>query len=1186
LKKLAALIFFLSFNFLSAQFPEGFEGSFPPPGWVIFNGLNGDDSVEWETSVTSNTGSTAAYSDYSTIWGPAESWLVTPQFTPTASSDLLTFYERDNWGSAYSSAYKVLISTGSQNNPADFILLSEEVNLSDQYTQRQVDLSAYIDTPIYIAFLHEDNYSDEWFIDDIYLVDSNLSPPADETYTCGSIIDDSGAGINGNYENNENITSIVYPNNPGEYVTFVFNFFNTEEFFDTLTIYNGETVSPENEIIELSGNLNGNLPSPVTSTDLTGALTFVFESDLSTTAPGYEIFVSCQNDSPYLTVDQSTYTVDQLVEDVLINSSCAEISNIVSSTGSDFGSVNGIGYFSGNDSSFPFSEGMILSTGNAALAAGPETSIQGNYDTLEWGGDSDLTNEIPDHNNSNDATFIQFDFIPQASSISFNFIFASEEYGTFQCGYTDAFAFLLTNNQTGQTTNLALVPGTADPISVTSVRDGQYNFSCGSVNEQYFASYYGNGGDIPLNSPTNFIGYTVSMEAQSQVIPNSSYTIKLVIADYLDNNYDSAVFLEAGSFDLGGTLGEDVTIQSGNALCYGEVITLDSQSPQANHIWYFNGEEIAGESSSTIDVTQEGTYSVDIIYGADCSASDSILIEYKPLPQIYNSIDLVNCDSAASGFDLTENDTLILGSQNPNEFNISYHLSIEHAENDLNPIINNLTNFPTSDPNTTIYIRVEDAITETCFVIESFNLIKSGPDEPTGETVQIFCSTATVADLIVTGDNIQWYDAASSGNLLALTAALNNGQVVYASQSVAGCESLERLAVTISFQDTDPPLADLALLPQLTAQCELTALTPPTATDNCDGAITGVTTTTLPITASTTITWTYTDSTGNSSTQTQDVVTQDTEAPVADLDPLPQLTAQCELTALTAPTATDSCDGAITGVTTTTLPITASTTITWTYTDSAGNSSTQTQEVIIQDTTPPVPDSASLTPLTAQCELTALTPPTAIDNCDGPITGVTTTTLPITASTTITWTFTDSAGFSSTQTQEVIIQDTQALILIAEVSSAIFADTHVIDATVTGTGIYEFSLDNGPWQTDGNFTGVSPGEHIVRVRDVNGCGEDFIDLIVLDFPRFFTPNGDGYNDIWNINTLSGQPASKIYIFDRYGKLLKMIKPSGFGWDGTYNGNRMPTADYWFLLEYYDLTSGAPKQFRGHFTLKR
>ena len=824
-------------------------------------------------------------------------------------------------------------------------------------------------------------------------------------------------------------------------------------------------------------------------------------------------FIFAQDASNYLTVDQSTYTVDQLVEEILINSSCAEISNIISSTGLDFGSVNGIGYFSGNDSSFPFSEGLILSTGDAELADGPETFVQGNYDTVGWDGDSDLTNEIPDHDDSNDATFIQFDFIPQASEISFNFIFASEEYGTFQCGYTDAFAFLLTNNQSGQTTNLALVPGTADPISVTTVRDGQYNSSCGSVNDGYFASYYGWGGDNPQDSPTNFIGHSVSIQAQSDVIPNSSYTIKLVIADYIDNNYDSAVFLEAGSFDLGGNLGEDITIQSGNALCDGGAITLDSQLPEADHIWYFNGVEITGESSSTIDITQEGTYSVDIIYGIDCSASDSIIIEYKPAPQIYNSMDLFNCESAGTNFNLSENAPLILGPQNPNDFNISYHLSIQDAENDLSPIINNLTNFPTSDPNTTIYIRIEDAITESCFVIESFNLISSGLAAPSGDTEQFFCYTANVANLTANGDNIQWYDAASAGNLLDLTTSLTNGQVVYASQTVDGCESTERLAVTASFRDIEAPVANLASLPQLISQCEYTGvLTPPTATDSCDGTITGLTTTTLPITTSTAITWTYTDSTGNDIIQMQDILILDTETPLADLASLPQLTAQCELIALTSPTATDSCDGTITGLTTTTLPITTSTTITWTYTDSVGNSSTQTQDVVIQDTDPPI--------------------------------------------------------------------------LNAAVSSEPFANAHVIVAAASGMGVYEFSLDNGPWQVSGTFIGVGPGEHIVSVRDVNCFVEDSYSLMVLDYPAFFSPNGDGYNDFWNIDILSGQPTSKIYIFDRYGKLLKSIKPAGYGWNGTYNGNRMPTADYWFLLEYNDLNSGAPKQLRGHFTLKR
>ena len=273
-------------------------------------------------------------------------------------------------------------------------------------------------------------------------------------------------------------------------------------------------------------------------------------------------------------------------------------------------------------------------------------------------------------------------------------------------------------------------------------------------------------------------------------------------------------------------------------------------------------------------------------------------------------------------------------------------------------------------------------------------------------------------------------------------------------------------------------------------------------------------------------------------------------------------------------------------MTTATLPITASTTITWTYTDLANNTVTQDQDVVIQDTEAPVADTVSLSPLTAQCELPALTPPTATDNCGGTITGVTTATLPITASTTITWTYTDLANNTVTQDQDVVIQDIDPPILNAAVSSEPFADNHVIVATASGIGVYEFSLDNGPWQASGTFIGVRPGEHIVNVRDVSCFGEDSYTLMVLDYPSFFTPNGDGYNDFWNIDILSGQQTSKIHIFDRYGKLLKQIRPSGPGWNGTYNGQRMPNSDYWFLLEYSDFTTGASKMFRAHFTLKR
>ena len=147
------------------------------------------------------------------------------------------------------------------------------------------------------------------------------------------------------------------------------------------------------------------------------------------------------------------------------------------------------------------------------------------------------------------------------------------------------------------------------------------------------------------------------------------------------------------------------------------------------------------------------------------------------------------------------------------------------------------------------------------------------------------------------------------------------------------------------------------------------------------------------------------------------------------------------------------------------------------------------------------------------------------------------------------------------------------------------SSNNTISIVATGEGDYEYALDNsnGPYQDDTTFYDVSPGFHTVYVRDKNGCGIANETVSVIGFPNFFTPNGDGYNDTWHIygiNTPS-QSESKIYIFDRYGKLLKQLLYDSLGWDGTYNGNPMPTSDYWFYIKL-----GDNRIFRGHFTLKR
>ena len=157
----------------------------------------------------------------------------------------------------------------------------------------------------------------------------------------------------------------------------------------------------------------------------------------------------------------------------------------------------------------------------------------------------------------------------------------------------------------------------------------------------------------------------------------------------------------------------------------------------------------------------------------------------------------------------------------------------------------------------------------------------------------------------------------------------------------------------------------------------------------------------------------------------------------------------------------------------------------------------------------------------------------------------------------------------------------------AVVTTQAFANTHIIQATATGLGDYEYNIDQGPWQDIGLFVGVNPGERVVNVRDLNGCGVGYATVFVIDYPKYFTPNGDGYHDTWNIVGVSDQFNAKIQIFDRYGKLLKEISPSsGDGWDGTYNGALLPSSDYWFVLSYNQLVTGEPALLNAHFTLKR
>tara|TARA_R110002072_G_scaffold260722_14_gene419337 strand:- start:18111 stop:20636 length:2526 start_codon:yes stop_codon:yes gene_type:complete len=364
-----------------------------------------------------------------------------------------------------------------------------------------------------------------------------------------------------------------------------------------------------------------------------------------------------------ITVSTTEYTNEELVTEVLINSPCAIVDNISTVTGTNFGLGNGIGYFENTNPNFPMQNGVILATGSVNDAPGPNTS--NTFAGGGWPGDPQLFNYIqnlgidPGLTSYNDATIMEFDFTPLTDSISFNFVFGSNEYGTFQCSFSDAFAFFLEDMVTGDIVNMALVPDTPGevPISVTTIRDQTHNGSCSSENPEFFDVFYGATGQPPASAPVNLNGLTVLMQAWQFVTPNNPYRMKLVVADRNDSSWDSAVFIEGGSFFIGSAdLGEDLTVANGNAPCDDEEVILSvDTSPDSIITWFFNGDIIPDENGPELIVTVSGTYGVEIQNpdAPDCIITDEVIVEFITAPIVDLGDDILVCDNVFAVLDAT-----------------------------------------------------------------------------------------------------------------------------------------------------------------------------------------------------------------------------------------------------------------------------------------------------------------------------------------------------------------------------------------------------------------------------------------------------------------------------------------------------------------------------------------------------
>lgn len=150
-------------------------------------------------------------------------------------------------------------------------------------------------------------------------------------------------------------------------------------------------------------------------------------------------------------------------------------------------------------------------------------------------------------------------------------------------------------------------------------------------------------------------------------------------------------------------------------------------------------------------------------------------------------------------------------------------------------------------------------------------------------------------------------------------------------------------------------------------------------------------------------------------------------------------------------------------------------------------------------------------------------------------------------------------------------------------------NTITIDDNNLGDDDYEYSLNDefGPFQDEPYFDTVPAGLHTLYVRDTDNCGTVSLEVSIIGYPKFFTPNNDGTNDTWNIIGISSAfyPSSLLTIFDRFGKLIAQINPTINGWDGLYNNKEVPSTDYWFTVELTDKT-GKNRSKQGHFSLIR
>ncbi|WP_432673226.1 T9SS type B sorting domain-containing protein [Flavobacterium sp. SM2513] len=732
--------------------------------------------------------------------------------------------------------------------------------------------------------------------------------------------------------------------------------------------------------------------------------------------------------------------------------------------------------------------------------------------------------------------------------------------------------------------------------------DGVTNINSGTYNNAFFLQLDSNrnyenvlkfGQEVPLVSSYNICQYV--MITRMQIVNGSSFLIgnfnpwcdfdPSSTATASLNSINSSTYNSDGFIQRMTPCSSSMPIgESTQIFCSSDNPTISNLLPNSNSInWYDSVVSPAILNQNTLLIDGQTYYASR--QSGNCPESDRlpVTVTIATSPSVPITSNQMFCEN-----ELATIANLIITGQN-----VKWYTS-ETTSNEIlaTTLLQNNTNY---------------YATQTVNGCESarkvINVTVNSVGIPGVVSPQVFCKqdNATLNEVIVSGQNIKWYDAATAGTLLPNATLLVNGTTYYVSQTINGCESA-RIAVQVTVHETAAPTG-VAVQTFCDSQVLTLADFVVSGTDLkfYDGNIGG---NLLPVTTS------LVDGVTYYASQTLNGCES-----FSRLALLPDIISGVPANGYAEMMCDDLDDGlkvvdlsdyngnliANTG----TYTFKYYTNLTNAENETAGTHVTNFSNYILStglntvyvrvmfanscyavvtlELTVVALPQLHMKDMYAVCEngFVTITADAGFDSYSWS-TGATSQSIMVSQGGNYDVTVTkNTSGLVCSSTKNITVEVSERATITAVETVDWTSSENVITVYVDGSGVYEYSVDGVNFQSSNQFYGLPNGEYTVYVNDTKGCGVAKKDVYLLMYPKYFTPNGDTYNDFWGIQFYQNELNLVVKIFDRYGKFIKQLSANDPHWDGTYNGHNLPATDYWFTVIREDGT-----EYKGHFTLKR